>query len=57
MRDGVGVVCIHDKNCILKLQTALSTASRSPSPVSERLLESHLLLNPLAAKQEFIESK
>ena len=31
-RDGGGVVYMHDKNCIIKLQTALSTTSWSPSP-------------------------
>ena len=49
-RDGGGVVYIHDKNCIIKLKTALSTTSWSPSPVSGRLADS---VRKHTAKQEF----
>ena len=49
-RDGGGVVYIHDKNCIIKLQTALSTTSWSPSPVSGRLADP---VRKHTAKQEF----
>ena len=46
-----------DRKSVCVLIQALSTASRSPSPVSGRLWESHLLLTRYASKQKFIYIK